>query len=145
MNITVQQLIEKKGGEIHAVSPDSTVYDAIKMMSALGVGALIVTEQEKLIGLISERDYTRKVILKDRSSKTTRVKEIMTAKVICVTPDTTVEECMALMSNYQFRHLPVMENNIAIGVVTVMDLLKCILSEKDFIIEQLEQYIAGNA
>ena len=144
MTITVQQLLDKKGDEIHSVSPESTVLEAIKKMSELGVGALLVIQDGKLAGLISERDYTRKVILEDRSSKTTTVQEIMSEKVICVSPETEIDECMVLMSKYQFRHVPVLENEKVIGVITVMDVLKNILTEKEFIIDQLEHYIAGN-
>jgi len=145
MTTTVSQLLNKKGHEIHAIAPDATVFEAIKLMSSLSVGALLVLEGTRLVGVISERDYTRKVILKGRSSATTRVEEIMTNKVICVSPDNNVGQCMLLMTENQIRHLPVLEKSMVVGVITIMDVIRHILAEKEFIIEQLEHYIAGNA
>ena len=145
MTTTVSQLLNKKGHEIHAITPDATVFDAIKLMSSLGVGALLVLDGNRLVGVISERDYTRKVILKGRSSSTTRVEEIMTNKVICVSPDNNIDQCMLLMTENQIRHLPVLEKSMVVGVITIMDVIRHILAEKEFIIEQLEHYIAGNA
>lgn len=144
MKTTVRQLLDKKGNGVYSISPDITVFEAIKLMSEQEVGALLVMENDSLVGIISERDYTRNVILKDRSSKNTIVRDIMTSKIICVTPDNNIEECMVLMSEHQIRHLPVIENDKVIGVLTVMDAVKTIISEKEFIIEQLEHYIAGN-
>ena len=144
MSISVSQLLNKKGNEIHAISPEATVFEAITLMSTLGVGALLVLEGIRLVGLISERDYTRKVILKGRSSGSTLVQEIMTTKVICVSPDNNIEECMVLMTENHIRHLPVLEKGMVIGVITIMDVIRNVLSEKEFIIEQLEHYIAGN-
>ncbi|MFQ5659124.1 MAG: CBS domain-containing protein [Gammaproteobacteria bacterium] len=144
MSTTVRQLLDKKGREIHAVAPGVTVFEAIKLMSNMEVGALLVVENEQLVGIISERDYTRKVILKDRSSKNTSVQDIMTGKVLYVSPDNTIEECMILMSEHHIRHLPVMENDKITGILSVMDVVKNIISEKEFLIEQLEHYIAGN-
>ena len=144
MSISVSQLLNKKGNEIHAISPEATVFDAIKLMSSLGVGALLVLEGNRLVGLISERDYTRKVILNGRSSASTLVQEIMTTKVICVSPDNNIEECMVLMTENHIRHLPVLGKGMVIGVITIMDVIRNVLSEKEFIIEQLEHYIAGN-
>ena len=145
MSITVTQLLNKKGMEIHTISPDATVFDAIKLMSDLGVGALLVMEGSRLVGVISERDYTRNVILKGRSSNSTLVQDIMTKKVICLSPDNNIDECMALMNENQIRHLPIMEKGDVVGVVTIMDVIKNILSEKEFIIEQMEHYIAGGS
>lgn len=145
MSITVKQLIDKKGNEIHAISPDATVFDAIKLMSERGVGALLVMQDGRLTGVISERDYTRKIILKGRSSSSTTVQEIMTSNIITLTPDNNVDQCMALMNENQIRHLPIVEDGRVIGVVTIMDVIKNILSEKEFIIEQMEQYIAGGS
>ena len=144
MSITVKQLLDKKGNEIHAVSPDATVFDAIKLMSERGVGALLVMQDDQLMGVISERDYTRKVILKGRSSSSTTVQEIMTGNIITLAPDSNVDQCMALMNENQIRHLPIVENGRVMGVVTIMDVIKNILSEKEFIIEQMESYIAGS-
>ena len=144
MSISVSQLLNKKGKEIHSISPDATVFDAIKLMSELGVGALLVMEDGKLNGVISERDYTRKVILKGKSSGSTPVHEIMTKNVFCLSPEDNIDQCMALMNENQIRHLPIVENDRVVGVVTIMDVIKNVLIEKDFIIEQMEQYIAGN-
>ncbi|OGT77998.1 MAG: hypothetical protein A3J35_07235 [Gammaproteobacteria bacterium RIFCSPLOWO2_02_FULL_52_10] len=145
MSISVSQLLNHKGHEIHAISPNATVFEAITLMSTLGVGALLVLEGNRLVGVISERDYTRKVILKGRSSASTLVQEIMTNKVVCVSPDNNIAECMRLMTENHIRHLPVIEKSMVVGVITIMDVIKNILSEKEFIIEQLEHYIAGNA
>jgi CBS domain-containing protein len=145
MSKTVRQFLNNKGHELHSIRPDATVFEAISLMSSVGVGALLVLEGNRLVGLISERDYTRNVILKGRSSSTTQVQEIMTKKVICVAPGSSIEECMHLMTENHIRHLPVLEKNEVVGVVTIMDVIKSILSEKEFIIEQLEHYIAGNA
>lgn len=143
MTATVRQVLDEKGTQIHAVSPDTTVYDAIKLMSELGIGALLVLDAGELVGIFSERDYTRKVILQNRSSRDTLVREIMTGKVLYMTPDQTVDDCMAMMSKHHIRHLPVMENSKPIGMLSVMDVMKNILSEKEFIISQLENYISG--
>ena len=145
MSITVRQLLKKKGHDVHSVSPNTNVFETIELMSDLGVGALLVMEGNKLIGIISERDCTRKVILKERSAKTTRADEIMTDKLVCISPDNNVDECMAQMNENHIRHLPVIENNIVEGVITIMDVIKNILLEKEIVIEQLEDYIAGNA
>ena len=142
---TVRQILEEKGYKIHSVSPDSLVYDAIKLMSELGIGALLVMEKDKLAGIFSERDYTRKIVLQDRSSKSTKVREIMTQKVFYMTPDQSIEDCMATMTRYHFRHLPVVENGKPIGMLSVMDVMGCMLSDKEFIINQLEGYISGTS
>lgn len=144
MNTNVRQLLDKKGNEVYSISADITVFEAITLMSVHEVGALVVMENDKLVGIISERDYTRKVILKDRSSKSTSVREIMTSKIICVTPENSIEECMLLMAKHRIRHLPVIENDKVVGILTVMDAVKTTISEKEFIIEQLEHYIAGS-
>ena len=144
MSISVSQLLNKKGHEIHAISPNATVFEAIKLMSSLGVGALLVLEGNRLVGVISERDYTRKVILLGRVSVSTLVEEIMSTKVICVSPANNIEECMRLMTENHIRHLPVLEKSMVVGVITIMDVIKSLLSEKVFLIEQLEHYIAGN-
>lgn len=144
MNTNVRQLLDKKGNEVYSISADITVFEAITLMSVHEVGALMVMENDKLVGIISERDYTRKVILKNRSSKSTSVREIMTSKIICVTPENSIEECMLLMAKHRIRHLPVIENDKVAGILTVMDAVKTTISEKEFIIEQLEHYITGS-
>lgn len=140
---TVRNLLEKKGYTVYSVSPDSSVYDALEDLEEKNLGGLVVVENDKLIGVFTERDYARKVILKGRSSRETRVSDIMTNRPIYVKPDNTIEECMQLMNNKHIRHLPVMENNKLIGVISISDIISHIISEKDFIIENLEQYITG--
>ncbi len=143
MTATVRQILDDKGYNIHTVSPDDWVIDAIKLMADTQVGALLVMENNQMAGIISERDYTRKVILNNRSSQSTHVRDIMTVNVVSVRPEQNIEDCMVMMSKYQVRHLPVVENNQAVGMLSVMDVVKSIISEKEFIIEQLENYIAG--
>jgi CBS domain-containing protein len=128
---------------IHAIGPNDTVYDAVEKMAEHGIGALLVMEGEKIVGIISERDYARKIALAGRSSKETPVSVIMTTQVLCVGPLQTTEECMAIMTENRVRHLPVIDNGKLIGLVSIGDLVKDIISEQQFIIEQLEQYIAG--
>ncbi|CAN5305484.1 CBS domain-containing protein [soil metagenome] len=140
---TVRNLLEKKGYTVYSVSPDSSVYDALEDLEEKNLGGLVVVENDKLIGVFTERDYARKVILKGRSSRETRVSDIMTNRPIYVNPDNTIEDCMQLMNNKHIRHLPVMENNKLIGVISISDIIDHIISEKDFIIENLEQYITG--
>lgn len=144
MTITVQQVLNLKGdNNIYSVTPDMLIYDAIKRMDEVKVGALIVMENDRLVGIISERDYTRKVILRDKSSKTTQVREIMTERVLCVTPEQTIDECLVIMSQNHIRHLPVIKDNRPVGVLSVMDVVQSIISEKELMIEQLENYISG--
>lgn len=140
---TVKRLLEAKGHDVWSIEPDASVYDALKMMADKRVGALLVLESRKLVGIISERDYARRVILKGRASKDTRVREIMTSNVIYARPDETVEECMALMTDKRVRHLPVLAGDQLIGIVSIGDLVKDIISEQEFMIEQLENYIRG--
>jgi CBS domain-containing protein len=144
MTGTVGSVLKQKGRELWFVTPDQTVYDAIEKMADKGVGALLVMTKEKLVGIISERDYTRKVILKGRSSKTTLVKEIMTSPVIFVASDTAVDECMVIITKNRIRHLPVMENERVLGVVSIGDLVKWVVSEQEETIEHLQNYISTN-
>jgi Predicted signal-transduction protein containing cAMP-binding and CBS domains len=144
MKTSIRQILDKKGYQIHTIAPDATVFDAIKLMCDKGIGALLVLENGKLVGIISERDYTRKVILQNRSSLTTPVKDIMTSKVLYLTPEQTIEDCMLLMSKHPIRHVPIMENDRPIGVLSSKDIMKNLISEKDFIIHQLELYISGS-
>ncbi len=140
---TVWELLQAKGHEYWSVTPDTSVYDALKLMADKNVGAVLVLAADKLVGIISERDYARKVILKGKLSKKTRVSEIMSDKVVCVTPERSVEECMALMTEKRVRHLPVLEGDKLVGVISIGDVVKAIISEQEFIIEQLEHYISG--
>ena len=138
---TVKQLLEGKARGLCTIGPDASVIDALKLMADKDIGALLVVENDKLVGILSERDYARKVILHGKSSHDIPVKEIMTERVICVQPNNTVEECMALMTDKRIRHLPVIENDKLIGVLSIGDLVKETISEQQFIIKQLESYI----
>ena len=145
MATTARQLLDSKNNEIFSVSPETMVIEAIRMMNDCKIGALPVLERGRLAGILSERDYTRKVILKNRSSSETRVSEIMTAEVKTVSPSSTAAECLTIMSEHHIRHLPVVDNGQPVGMLSVMDVVKNILSEKEFIIEQLEHYITDTA
>ncbi len=139
----VKDILGTKGTDIYSVRPEDSVFDALKMMSDKKVGALVVMDNSELKGVISERDYARKVFLKGRSSPETSVSEIMSSRVVCATPMQNAEECMALMTDKRVRHLPILEHNQVIGVVSIGDLVKAIISDQQFIIEQLEHYING--
>ena len=140
---TVAAILRIKGYNVCSVLPEDTVFEALKVMADNGVGALIVLEGEKIVGVLSERDYARKVILLGKSSREAKVKEIMSDKVLFVQPHRTAEECMAIMINKRVRHLPVIDNEKLIGVISIGDVVKAVIDEKEFVIEQLEEYISG--
>ncbi len=142
--LRVHDLLSAKGSDVFSIDPGQSVYQAIEMMSEKEVGALaVVDDASRLVGIISERDYARKVILQGKSSKETAVAEIMTSDVITTHRDASVDECMEQMTNQRIRHLPVMDDNQLIGMISVGDLVKSLISEKDFQIEQLERYVRG--
>jgi len=138
---SARQLLQAKGRDIHSIAPDARVFDALKLMAEKNVGALVVIEGGRLAGIISERDYARKVILLSKSSHDIAVREIMTAKVITVQPGQTVEQCMALMTEKRIRHLPVTEGEKLVGVLSIGDLVKEVIADQEQTIKQLESYI----
>jgi CBS domain-containing protein len=140
---TVSQLLREKGNQIYSVAPTDSVLQAIEIMATRRIGALLVMSQETLTGIISERDYARKVILKKRSSHDTPVSEIMTSPAVTVSPTDTVHHCMQIMTEGRFRHLPVVESGRVIGMLSIGDLVKAVIEEQSAQIEQLERYIAG--
>ena len=138
---SIDRLLDSKGREIFSVTPDTSVYEAIQTLAERGIGALLVMEGDRLVGLVSERDYARKVILQGKSSRETLVREIMAEKVQCIPPTTKVEEAMALMTEKRVRHLPVVEKKRVLGMISIGDVVKAVISEQEFHIQQLEQYI----
>jgi CBS domain-containing protein len=140
---TVQQLLDEKGHDIQSVHPDESVFDAIQKLANANIGSLIVVEDDRPVGIFTERDYARSVILKGKSSPTTPVKDIMTTRVVYARPDQTVEECMAVMTDKHIRHLPVLDGEKLIGMISIGDLVKSIIAEQKFTIEQLEHFIRG--
>ena len=138
---SVKQLVQAKGGQVYGIAPEASVFEALKLMAEKDVGALVVTESGRLAGIISERDYARKVILQGKSSHDMAVREIMTAKVVTVGPAQTVEDCMALMTARRVRHLPVIADGDLIGVLSIGDLVKEVIAEQEQTIKQLESYI----
>ena len=140
---TVEQLLQVKGTDIWSVEPLTTAYNALEIMAEKNVGALLVMEKEKVVGIFSERDYARKVILKDKSSKNTSVGELMTREVFYIDAKSTLEESMALMTAKRIRHLPVLKNKRLIGIVSLGDVVRQIISDQQFAIRELEKYITG--
>jgi CBS domain-containing protein len=141
---TAANILKSKPDQtVHTITPTASVFDAVKLMAEKNIGALLVMEGEKVVGIITERDYARKIVLMARSSKETPVRDVMTSSVMYVRPDQTSEECMVLMTENRLRHLPVMNGDELIGLISIGDLVKGIISEQKFIIQQLEHYITG--
>jgi len=138
----VTALLANKNGDMWSVSPEDTVLDAIKMMAEKNVGALTVTVNDELVGIISERDYTRKVVLNDRTSSTTLVKDIMSKQVYYAQPDQSIDDCMILMTEHRVRHLPVLDDKKLVGMISVGDVVKAIINDQKYTIKQLENYIS---
>jgi CBS domain-containing protein len=143
MDTTVQTLLENKGHDVYSIQVNQTVYEAIEEMDDRNVGGLIVKDGEEIVGIITERDYTRNVILKDRSSKETTVATIMTSKLVTITPDRTIEEAMRLMTQMRCRHLPVFKDGKLDGILSIGDLVKAIIKGQEFEIQVLQDYISG--
>lgn len=139
----VSELFKNRPNTLWSLRPDDTVYEAIKVFAEKGVGALMVMDKGKLVGILSERDYTRKIALQGKNSKETKVSEIMTSNVFVVTPKTRTRECMAIMSEKNFRHLPVLDGDTVVGMVSIRDLMNDIIAENEITISQLENYIKG--
>ena len=144
MTVVAKILQSKPDATVHTIAPTASVFDALKLMADKGIGALLVTEGEAIAGIFTERDYARKIALMGRTSSVTQVRDVMTSAVRFVRPDQTSEQCMQIMSNNRLRHLPVVEAEQLVGMISIGDLVKDIISEQKFIIEQLEQYITGS-
>jgi CBS domain-containing protein len=138
---TVRQLLQDKGNEVSSIDPDKSVYDAMQLMAAKNIGALLVLKNGKLIGILSERDFSRKANLLYKPLRDILVKEMMTSQVVYVNPDNTTEECMALVTEMRSRHLPVLENDQIVGIISIGDLVKDTISDREFVIDQLQRYI----
>jgi len=140
---TVRDVLDRKGRQVYSVNPEDSVYRALEIMSDHRIGALMVVDSGKLVGVVSERDYARKIALKGKSSRDTNVGEIMTRNVYCIRPGARIEDCMALMTEKSVRHLPVMEEDGLDGVISIGDVVKATITHQEFIIEQLEHFISG--
>jgi CBS domain-containing protein len=143
MQKTVDHLLATKGRDVWSIDPGATVFEALQLMADKGIGAVAVLEEGRLVGILSERDYARKVTLFDRASRETAVRDIMTDLVFTVEPSQTVTECMTMMTEQHIRHLPVVEGDVMVGIVSIGDVVKAVISEQAFLIEQLEHYIKG--
>ena len=141
---TIDAILKHKTGDLWSISPEMTVFEAITIMADKNIGSLLVTANEKLVGIISERDYTRKVALRGKSSRETPVRDIISTPVVVANPSHTVEECLRLMTENRVRHLPVLDRDKIVGVVSIGDLVNWIISAQDVAIKQMENYIAGN-
>jgi len=140
---SVRHCLQTKGSQVYSIHPEASVYEALDLMADKDIGALLVMEGERLVGIFSERDYARKIILHGKSSRETPVREIMTPRVVVIRPDQSLDDCMALMTGKHIRHLPVVEGDKVVGVISIGDVVKEIIAEQEFVIEQLENYITG--
>ena len=143
MQKTVARLLEVKGDHVWSINPDATVFEGIELLAEKDIGALLVLEGEHLAGIVSERDYARKIVLQGRESRTTPIRDIMTAELHTVTLETTTSECMELMTNERIRHLPVLEDGRVVGLISIGDVVRSVIEEQQFLIDQLESYITG--
>ena len=141
---TVREVLEQKGHDVWSVGPEASVYEALELMAEKNIGAVLVQEDERPIGIMTERDYARKVVLQDRASRETPVSEIMVSDPVCTSLDKSVEDCMKVMTAKRFRHLPVLSGGRVIGMISIGDVVKAVISDQKFVIEQLEQYITGS-
>lgn len=139
----IKEVLDSKGRDVLSIAPDTSIYEAVTLMAERGVGALVVMEGDRLVGLVSERDCAWKVMLEDRSPRETDVKQIMTKNILCVEPEQTVEEGMALMTDKRIRHLPVVNGDRVEGIISIGDLVKAIIADQQFVIEQLEHYVTS--
>ena len=139
----VKRILEAKGNAIWSIEPSASVYDAIHMLAEKEIGALLVMTKDQLVGIISERDYARQIILKERSSEGTKVEEIMTKNVFHVQPDDEIKDCMTLMTEHHIRHLPVIEDNKVVGMISIGDLVRAVIAQQQSTINELEKYISG--
>jgi CBS domain-containing protein len=140
---TVRNVLKSKGHQVWSIAPTAFVIDALKMMAEKNVGVLLVKDESRLVGVFSERDYARKIVLKGETSQTTLLKDVMTTSIISVRPEQSIDECMALMTSKHVRHLPVIENDKLVGLISIGDIVKAIISEHEYTIKQLENYITG--
>jgi CBS domain-containing protein len=141
--LSVRELLQRKGHTVWSISPDASVFEALKLLAEKDIGALLVVQNSKMVGILSERDYARKIVLKGKTSMDTPVREIMTPNVVTVRPDQTIEDCMAMMTENRVRHLPVLDGEQISGLISIGDVVKAIISQQEFVIEQLENYITG--
>jgi CBS domain-containing protein len=141
----IKRILETKGHDIWSIEPSATVYEAVHLLAEKKIGALLVMKKDQLVGIFSERDYARQIILKDRSSEATRVEEIMTNKVVHVQPNDEIVDCMALMTEHRIRHLPVIDKKKVVGMISIGDLVRAVIAEQQSTINDLEKYISGQA
>jgi len=141
---TIKHVLDNKGHDVQSISPDASVFEALKAMAEHDIGSLAVLENDKLVGIITERHYSREIVIKGKTSSATRVRDIMSTRVVCARPEQSVEECMAIMTARAVRHLPVIEHERIVGIVSIGDMVKGVIGDQKFIIEQLEHYIHGH-